>query len=95
MREKIHIRGMTGAGFSSSQQRVQVLCYTPPKVRKRIFTLIFMLGFVSAAFSVAFAGAPECINHIAVNGELLEGDGFFGSVGLLLYRLRELARRVH
>ena len=37
-----------------------------------------MLGFVSAAFSVAFAGAPECINHIAVNGELLEGDGFLG-----------------
>ena len=26
----------------------------------------------------AFASAPECINHIAVNGELLEGDGFLG-----------------
>ena len=37
-----------------------------------------MLGFVSTAFSVAFASAPECINHIAVNGELLEGDGFLG-----------------
>ncbi len=40
--------------------------------------LVFMLGFIPAAFSVAFAGAPECINHIAVNGELLEGDGFLG-----------------
>ena len=37
-----------------------------------------MLGFVSAALSVVFATAPECINHIAVNGELLEGDGFLG-----------------
>ena len=37
-----------------------------------------MLGFVSAAFSAASASAPECINHIAVNGELLDGDGFLG-----------------
>ena len=37
-----------------------------------------MLGFMLGTVSSAFAGAPECINHIAVNGELLEGDGFLG-----------------
>ena len=49
-----------------------------PKVRKRILALLFILSFAPATLATTSSTAPECVNHIAVDGALLEGDGFLG-----------------